>query len=165
MADWTPVYNPAALIYPAFFIKAHKHLFDSGIAALVHGESFSFPIGRSTQPVKLIYYPAAVFLFPLPCILEELLSAHFLLIEALVFEHVCNLDLGRYRRMIRARLPKCAVALHPLKSYKDVLYRIVERMAHVKLSSYVWRWHYYRKRLFLRICLRMKIALIKPLFI
>ena len=67
--------------------------------------------------------------------------------------------------MVSTRLPKCFISLHSLKSYKNILHRIIECMSHMKLSCYIWWRHNYSKRLLIFSYFSLKIAIIFPLFI
>ena len=40
----TPVDDPAALVYPSFFMHLHEDLGYCLVAALIHGEALTFPV-------------------------------------------------------------------------------------------------------------------------
>ena len=53
--------------------------------------------------MKLFYDTAAVLFFPLPCFLQEALTAQIMLVNALLFQLVDNLNLRCDRRMVGTR--------------------------------------------------------------
>ena len=67
--------------------------------------------------------------------------------------------------MVRSRLPKCVIALHPLKANQNILHGIVKRMSHVKLSCNVWRRNYDCKGFLRSVHLCVEIFLIQPVLI
>ena len=67
--------------------------------------------------------------------------------------------------MVRTRLPKSLIALHPLIADQYILHGVIQSVAHVKLSRNIGRRHYNGKGLFILIGLCTKILLIQPFLI
>ena len=85
-----------------------------------------------------------------------------MLVDALILEHIRDTYFCRDRGVIRPRLPQRLIPLHPFPPDQDVLKRVVQRMAHMKLARNIGRRHDNRKRLLIRIHPGMKISLFLP---
>ena len=162
----TPVDDPVSAVDYALFVEIYEHFEHRLGTALVHGERLARPVARRTETTELLFYPAAVFLFPCPRAFQKTFSADVFFGKPLFFLHVLDdLDLGRDRRVIGARQPERAIPAHTLVTYDDVLYRLVERMPHMQLPRYVGRRHHDGERLFLLVYLCGEIALALPLLV
>ena len=157
-----PVDDAVSLVDPALLIELHKHGLDSAGAALVHREALSVPVGTAADLLELLQNSGAVLILPLPAVLQKLLAADLMLVDALVLEHVRDLDLGRDGCMIGSRLPQRLVPFHPLPADQNVLHGIVKRMPHVQLPCDIRRRHDDGKWFFVRIHLCVKVSLLQP---
>ena len=162
MADRTPVDDSGALIDVALLIQIDEGRLNGVCAALVHGEAKSVPVGTGADLVELVDDSGLVLLLPLPGLLQEALTTELVLIDALLLQLIRDLYLGCNRGMITARLPQCLIALHTLPADQGVLQCVVEGMAHVQLTGYVWWWHHDGKRFLVRVDLRMEIVALQP---
>ena len=138
-AGRTPVDDAFALVDEPLFIQADKHLFNGFGAAFIQREALALPVAGGTELFELLDDPAAVLAFPLPGAFEEFLAAEVLLGEALLLHRLYDLRLGCDGRVVGARHPKRAAALHALEADQDILQRVVQRMSHMQLSGDVWR--------------------------
>ena len=157
-----PVDDPAALVDQALFVQGDKHLSHGLGAALVHGEPGTVPVAAGTQLLLLLYDPVAEAVFPVPNPLQEFFTSDIFFRDSLFSHCLYDLRLGRNRRMVGSRKPKCFITLHSLKTNENVLQRIVKGMSHVKLSRDVWWRNYDRIRFLILIYFRMKILLADP---
>ena len=164
-ADRAPVDDPGSLVDVALLIKTLKHLENRVGAALVHGEALAVPVSRGAELPKLLHDAAAVLLAPLPAVFQELFAADLSLVDAHLLQVLGYLDLRRDRGVVRARLPESLIALHSLPADQDVLHRVVECVAHVKLAGDVWRRHDDRERFLVRVHFRMEIPALHPLLV
>ena len=64
--------------------------------------------------------------------------------------------------MIRTGDPDHVIAFHPFKTHEDILERIIERMAHMKLPRYIGRGHDDAEGLTRRFGLLMEIPFFFP---
>ena len=165
IADRTPVDDPAALVDPALLVHLHEDFCYGLVAALVHGEALAVPVAGRTELLELIDDPSAIFLAPVPAILEELLAAQVLLTDTLLFEIVDDLYFCRDGSMIRSGLPKSVISLHALPADQNVLHCIVQSMSHVELSGDIRRGDNDRKGCFGVVHFRVEVFLILPVFI
>ena len=88
-----------------------------------------------------------------------------MLVNALLFQLIDNLNLRCDRRMVGTRLPQCLIALHSLVTDQDILHGVIQRMSHMKLSRNIWRRHHNRKRFLIFIYFCVKIFLFLPFLI
>ncbi len=165
LADRAPVDDAAALVDPAFFMHADKDFLNGLGAALVHGEAFSVPVTGRTQLLKLLNDASAVFLSPVPALLQEAFSSQIHLFDALCLQGVDDLDLCGDGRMVGPGLPEGIVALHPLKTDQDILHGVVQGMAHVELAGDVRRGDHDGEGFLGMIHFCVEIFLIFPVFI
>ena len=169
LADWAPVDDTGSLVNITFFIQSGKYFQNRLGTALVHRETLAVPVSGGTQFVKLFYDTAAVLFFPLPCFLQEALTTQIMLVNALLFQLIDNLNLRCDRRMVGTRLPQCLIALHSLVTDQDILHGVIQRMSHMKLSGNIWRRHHNRERLLAvsasALCIGVEIFAVQPFLI
>ena len=67
--------------------------------------------------------------------------------------------------MVGSRLPQCFVSLHPLETDQDILHSLIQCMAHMQLSCYVWRRHNNGKWFLRFVYFCMKIAAVQPFLV
>ena len=139
LADRAPVDDAAALVDPALFVHLAENFRDGLIAALVHGEALAVPVTGGAQLFELVHDPAAVFLSPVPALLEEALTAQIRLLNSLRAQRINDLDLGRNTGMVCPGLPEGVISLHPLIADQDILEGVVQGVAHVELAGDVGR--------------------------
>ena len=153
-----PVYDAAALIDIALFIKAHKYLTDGFGTAFVHGEAVTVPVTGGTKHLLLTDDASAVLFFPVPDPIQKLFTAKVVAGQSLLAELLFHLDLRCNAGMVIAGKPQGAVALHTLETNENVLQGAVHGVTHVKLTGDVWRRHHNGKGLFILVLFRMEIA-------
>ena len=71
--------------------------------------------------------------------LKELLASKVALLDALLGEAVYHLSLSSDRSVVGARYPTSVLSLHTCTTHENVLYSIVEHVAHVQHASHVRR--------------------------
>ena len=116
-----------------------------------HGEGFARPVARGPKPLQLTNNGPARFDFLLPDTLQEFFAPHLGPRRFLIGRHFAFRDhLSRDARVVRAGLPERVEATHPVPAHKDVLQRIVERMAHVQRPGHIRRRDHHTKGLIAR---------------
>ena len=142
LAGRAPVDQPVSFVDQALVVKPDEELVDRLVAALIHGETLSAPVAGVTELAALLRDASAVFFFPVPGVLQELLSRELPLVLARFFlQLVGHLDLCGDAGVVAARYPQGAVAFHPLVPDENILQSLVEGMSHVELAGDVWRGH------------------------
>ena len=117
-----PVDDAAALIDEALFIQVDEGLANGRGAGVVHGEAGAVPVAAGAELHLLGYDARAVFVFPVPDALEELLAAQVVAGQALLGAQLfLHADLGGDAGMVGAGQPQGAVALHALEADQDIL--------------------------------------------
>ena len=165
LAMRAPVYYPVPAVNKALVVKVNEHLGNGLGAAFVHCEAFAVPVAAGAKLPELLYYPSAVFLFPVPRALQKRLASYVALVKAFLGHLFDYLYLGGYGRMVGAGQPQRFKPGHALVTDKRILQRFVYCVAYVQLTGYV-RWGYdYAIRLLVGIRLGMKIAVLFPFFI
>ena len=163
LAARAPVDDPVTLVDEALLIQADEHLVDCLVAAFVHRESFSSPVTGVTELAALTCDASAVLSLPLPCVLEELLTGHIVLVDSLLLTELLDyLDLGSDAGMVRSRQPQCRISLKSLPSCEDVLKCLVKCVTHMQLTCDVRRRHYDSERLLVLIDICIECTLLLP---
>ena len=165
LAHGAPVDDPGTFVDIAFLIEFEKYFLHRAGTALVHGEPFSFPVRGRTHFLQLIDNLSAVLLFPGPGVFQEFFSADFILVDSLFFQFFNDLYLCGNGGVIRSRLPERLISLHPFETDQDILHGIVQRMAHMQLTRYVWRGHHNGKGFLVRVYFGMEISFVHPVLI
>ena len=132
-----PVHHAQATIDVALVIEVHKHLQHTFAACLVHGESGAAPVTGGTQLAQLLQNDAAVFMGPVPSMLQELVAREVTLADSLLGQAFHNLGLGSDRGMVGTRHPQGIFALHARAADEDVLDGIVEHVSHVQHTRHI----------------------------
>ena len=158
----TPVDDALALIDEALVVQVDKHLFDCLGASVIQCEPLSVPVTGGAQLFELLDDSAAVFAFPLPCTLQEALSAQVLLGQTFLLHRVDNLCLGCDGSVVGTRQPEGFIALHPAETNQDILQGLVECVAHVQLTGDVRWWDHDSVWFFIRIWLSVEISAVQP---
>ena len=158
-----PVYHPAALVYEALVVKLTESLAHGLGTGLVHGEAAAVPVATYAHALLLLDYAVAVLLLPLPDSLKELVAAKVIAGLALgLAQDFFHLYLGGDARMVNARYPQRAVALHTLIPGEDILKRGVHRVPHVELAGNVGGRHDDGEGLFVRVYPALEITALHP---
>ena len=89
-----PVDDALAAIDEPLFIKAAENLAHGFIAALVKCEALSLPVAGTAELFELAYDACAVFFFPHPCTLKELITPYICLCEPLMSHLLHYFGLG-----------------------------------------------------------------------
>ncbi len=109
----------------------------------IHCERSAFPVARCAEFLELFEDNAAVLLFPLPCVLQELFTSQVAFSDAFLCEFVYHFGFCRDGGVVSAWHPQCVFAHEASPAHKDVLYSVVEHMPHVKDTGDVgWGYHY-----------------------
>ncbi len=160
-----PVDDAVALVDPSLLMHLHENLRDGTIASLVHGETLTVPVTGRAELLELLYDAVAVNITPLPAFLKESLAAEVCLGDSLFLQLIDDLHFRRDGSVIGSRLPQSLVPLHAAETNNDVLHRLIECMAHVKLTGDIWRRNDNGKRLLAVVNNRMEVLLVFPVFI
>ena len=127
-----PVDHAHAAVDEPLVVEVDKYLQHALGANLVHGEGGAVPVARGSQLLQLLEDDAAVLLFPLPGIFEELLAGEVALLDTLGGEFVHHFGFGGNRGVVGAGYPAGVLALHAGTAYEYVLYRVVQHVPHVQ---------------------------------
>ena len=157
-----PVDDALALVDEALVVEVDKDLLDRLGAALIEGEALAVPVAGGAQLFELLDDAAAVLALPLPGALQKALAAQVLLGQALLLHRVDDLGLGGDGGVVGTRQPERLIALHAAEADQDVLQRLVQRVAHVKLAGDVRGRDHDGVRFFIGIWLGVKIAAVQP---
>ena len=158
-ADRAPVYKAAALVDKPLVVEAQEVLLYGLVAAFVHGKALAAPVAGCTHLALLHGNAVAVLFLPCPGALKKFLAAELFFGLAFFFLYLIDyLYLCGYAGVVCARQPQGAVALHPLKADQNILQGRVHCVAHMELTSDVWRRHHYGERLFVGVLVRGKLA-------
>ena len=134
-----PVHHAQVAIDVAFAIEVDKHLDDALRAGLVHGESRAVPVAGGTQAPQLFQDNASVLMRPGPGMLKELLASEVVLLYSLRSQLLHNLGFSGYRCVVGARYPTGILALHACPAHQNVLYGVVQHVAHVQHTCHIGR--------------------------
>ena len=112
-----PVNQALAAIDQAIFMQANKGFLNGAGEAFIHGEAFGIPVNRVAETTHLLGNGATRFFFPLPDLLNKLLTAH-LFAAGLTFggQFALNHHLRGDTGMVGAHLPQGIFALHAVVS-------------------------------------------------
>ena len=134
-----PVHHTHTAVDKALVIQIDKHTDDALIPNVVHGEGGAVPVARGAQFAQLLEDNASVFLFPLPCVLEELVARQAALVDAAFFEHGHHLCLCGNGGVVGAGNPAGIKAEHTGTAYQHILNGVVEHVAHVQHTRHIGR--------------------------
>src|SRR6185436_6611561 len=135
-----PVHEPLAAVYEAIFVETNEGVLHRARHAGIHGEAVAAPVDGRAETAHLSRDGPAGLLLPTPHALVESFSAERVARLALGEELALDDHLRRDAGVVRARLPKRAVALHAMETREHVHDRVLERVAHVERPSHVrWR--------------------------
>ena len=134
-----PVDHAHAAIDLAFAVEVDENVDDRFGEVGVHGEFGAVPVAGGAEFAELLEDDAAVFLFPLPGIFEELLAGQGFLVDALFLEEVDHLGFGGDGGVVGAGHPDGVEAEFAGAAYQHVLDGVVEHVAHVKHARHIWR--------------------------
>ncbi len=134
-----PVDHAHAAVYQSLVVKVAEHPDHTLRAHIVHGESGALPVARSTQATELLEDDAAVMLCPVPGMAQELLAGEVGFLYPLAGELGHHLGFCGDGGMVSAGHPAGVLSLHTGAAHEDILYRLVEHVAHVEHAGHIWR--------------------------
>ena len=143
----------------------HEHIRNGPVAAFVHGEALPVPVAGRTHLLKLGNNTPAILFFPFPGPLQKFLPPQVMLVDALFLQLFDNLHFRGDGGMVRARLPQGIITLHPLKTDKNILHGVVQRMSHMQLSGDIRGRDHDGEGCPAMVHLRVKIFFLHPLLI
>jgi len=138
-AGRAPVDDARAAVDEPLFVEPDERLAHGAAQALVHREPLARPVAGDAELAKLLDDLPAVLALPRPRALEEFLAAEVLLRDALFFQRLDDLDLGRDRGVVGARHPQRRVALHAVVADQQVFRRDKKRMPQMQPAGDVRR--------------------------
>ncbi len=160
-----PVRDARALVDEPLLVERDEYLAHCLRAAFIHRKALAVPVAGGADAAQLVHDAVAVFLFPVPDLLEELLAADLIARRPLVAELRLHLCLRSDAGMIAARNPDRIVAGHAVVADQYVLQRLIECMAHVELARDIRRRYDHAVRLLRLIYLSMEKLVAFPVFI
>ena len=165
VAPGAPVNDVITPVNQLFIIETHKDFPYGPGKALIHGKPLSTPVTGTSQPFQLGDNHATEFFPPLPDQFNKSFPTNLVTISSprgkVFFHHI----LGSYTRVVRAGLPQDTIPFHPFVSAQNILEGIIEGMAHVQASGYIWRGNDDRKGGFIRFGTRLKEMIFLPVII
>ena len=138
-APRAPVHDVVALVDKPLVVEPAEHLRDGLGAALVEREALALPVGGVAEHALLVDDRAAILPLPFPDALHERLAPQVLAALALLLERLLDHVLRGDAGVVGARQPERVPALHAAPPDEDVLYGLVERVAHVEYARHVRR--------------------------
>ena len=133
-----PVDHAQTAINQAFLIKVTEYFDYRTTALFIHSKRGAIPIARATERTKLLEDDATVFICPIPCMLEELLTSEVRLINALLLQAFNHLSFGGNRSMIRTGHPASILAFLTSATNENILNRLIQHMPHMEHTRYIW---------------------------
>lgn len=127
-----PVDHAAAAVDEAFVEEVDEDVADFARVVFVHGEALAFPVAGAAEGLQLLDDDAAVFVFPVPDLLEEVLAAEFDAGFAFFAEFAFDDGLGGDAGVVGAGEPEGGFALLAGAADEDVLDGVVEDVAEVE---------------------------------
>ncbi len=134
-----PVDHADAAVDEAFVVEVDEDADDTFVADGVHGEGGAVPVAGGAEFTELLEYDAAVFLLPLPGVFHELVAGEVALVDAPFLEHIDHLGFGGDGGVVGAGHPAGVEPHHAGAAHEDVLYGVVEHVAHVEYAGDVGR--------------------------
>ncbi len=134
-----PVHETLAAIDQPVLVQAHEDFEHGRGEACVHREAVARPVDRVAEPAHLARDRVARFLFPLPHALDEFLAAEVVPRPAVGGKLALDHHLRGDARVVGARLPEGAIAVHAVQPGQHVHQRVLEGMPHVQRARDVRR--------------------------
>ena len=135
-----PVHHAHATVDVALAVEVDEHLDDALRAHLIHGEGRAIPVAGGTQAAQLFQNDSAVFVCPVPGMLQELVARQVVLLDAFSGQLLHHLGFGGNRCVVGAGHPAGILAFHAGTTHQNVLDGVVEHVAHVEHARHIgWR--------------------------
>ncbi len=134
-----PMNHALSAVDVALCVEVDKYFQDACAARFVHGKGGAVPIAGGAQGFELLQNDAAVFVRPLPSMLQEGLAAEIRLFDPGFAQLLHHLGFRGDGRMVCPGDPASVVAAHSGTSDQDILNGIVEHMPHVQDAGNVGR--------------------------
>ncbi len=138
-----PVHHAHSAVDVPLFVKAVEDADYGAGARFVHGEGGAFPVAGSTEFLELFEDDAAVFVGPVPGVLQELFAREVGFLDSVGGEFGHHFGFRRDGGMVGAGHPQGVFARHAGTADEDVLDGVVEHVAHVQHAGDVGRRDYY----------------------
>ncbi len=134
-----PVNQALATVDQAILMQPHEGFLYGVRQARIHGEAFARPVHRGTQTADLTGDVAAGLFLPLPDLVEKLLAAQVVAVDALRAQLTLDYHLSGDAGVICTRLPQGVATLHPPEANQCIHDGVVEPMAHMQAAGDVRR--------------------------
>ena len=95
------------------------------------------PVAGGTETAELLQDDAAVLVRPVPGVAQELVAGQIGLLDALLCQLIHHLGLGGDGSVVGAGHPAGVLALHAGAAHQNILYGIVQHVAHVEHTRHV----------------------------
>ena len=139
MCHGIPVDHAVAVIDQPLLVEIHECGRNGVAQCRLHGKLGTVPVAGCSELTKLLENDAAVLLFPLPGIFEELLASQVFLFDSPLGKPCHDLALGGYASVVGTGHPAGVLAVHTRLAYEHVVQGVVEHMAHMEYARYVGR--------------------------
>ena len=159
-----PVDHTDSAIDFSFVVEVDENFDDAAAQFGIHCEFGPFPVARCAQSAELFEDDAAVFLFPLPSVFEELFTGEAVFVDALGLEFLNDFRLGSDRGVVGTRHPAGIFSLHAGAADQYVLNGLVEHVSHVQHTRHV-RGRNNDRIGFALVRSRVKIVVFQPIFV
>ena len=161
---WVPVDHAYTTIDIALLIKVAEYFNNAFTTNVIHCESSTIPIAGTTKSAQLLQDNATMLVRPVPCMLKELFTSEVSLLYTLFSEATYNLCFCGNTCVVSTWNPASILTLHTGTSYQNILNCIVQHVAHVKHTCYVWWWNNHGVRLTV-IRLRTEKLVVQPILV
>ena len=136
---WVPIDHAQSAVDVALGMQVEEGVDDAFAVMVVQRKAGPFPVAAGPQLAQLLQDDTAMFAGPIPCVLQEGVTGKVGFFDALIAEFVDHLGFGSDGRMVGSGHPTGVFALHAGAPDQDVLYGVVEHMAHVQHPGHIGR--------------------------
>ena len=128
----TPVDHPTPPINQTLLMQIHKHPLHTTRIIVVHGETRTVPVTRTSKRPQLLQNDPAILVFPLPDLGHQRVTPKIITMfdHPLLAQRLLHHILRRNPRMVSARKPHHLMTGHPRPPRQNVLDRVVQHMTH-----------------------------------
>ena len=109
-------------------------MYDASRTLLVHRECRALPIATSPYAAQLLENNAAVFVCPLPSVLQKFLAREVCFLDALFCQTGYDFSFRGDGGVVSSRHPAGVLTLHSRAAHENILNRFVQHMPHVQYA-------------------------------
>ena len=110
-------------------------MYDTAWTLLVHRKCRALPVATSPDAAQLLEDNAAVFVCPLPSVLQKFLAREVCFLDTPFSQTGYNFSFRGDGGVVRTGHPAGILALHSRAAHENILNRFVQHMAHVQCAG------------------------------